>query len=155
MSPTEGAQVRPKRCACPLTGVAVHLTPAISIIIPRPLMDTVANSRRARMTPPVALPFISIRPRAASRDILRDQGRAGARVGMVADPQRSLGAAVCSRRRFSSGGYNNPRRPDNGRQGNGLGHGEQTPLGVAAVRTPQAIRVEMPLEPKRAGDVIQ
>jgi hypothetical protein len=68
----------------------VHLTPAISIIIPRPLMHTVVDSRMARMTLPVTLPLISREQRAASREILRDQGRAGARVGMVADPQTLL-----------------------------------------------------------------
>src|SRR5262245_14573811 len=86
MNPTEGTQIGPKCCACPLTGVAVHLTPAIAIIIPRPRTTTGANSRMARMTPPVALPFISIEPRAAHRDVLRDQRLAGACIGMVADP---------------------------------------------------------------------
>ncbi len=90
MNPTEGPQIGPKCCACPLTGVAVHLTPAISIIIPRPLVNAVANSGMARMTPPVALPFISIEPRASQRDVLRDQRRTGARIGMVADPQTLL-----------------------------------------------------------------
>jgi hypothetical protein len=90
MNPMEGPPIGPKRCARPLTGVAVHLTPAISIIIPRPLMHTVVDSRMARMTLPVALPLISREQRAASREILRDQGRAGARVGMVADPQTLL-----------------------------------------------------------------
>jgi hypothetical protein len=90
MNPTEGTQIGPQCCACPLTGVAVHLTPAIAIIIPRPLVNAMANSRMARMTPPVAVPFISIEPRAAHRDVLRDQRRAGARIGMVADPQALL-----------------------------------------------------------------
>jgi hypothetical protein len=90
MHPTEGPQVCPKRCARPLTGVAVHLTPAISIIIARPLMHTVADRGMARMTSPIALPLISIEPRATSREILRDQGRAGARVRMGADPPALL-----------------------------------------------------------------
>ena len=90
MHPAEGTQIGPKCCACPLTGVAVHLTPAIVIIIPRPLVNAVANRRMARMTPAVALPFISIEPRAAHRDVLRDQRRAGARIGMVADPPALL-----------------------------------------------------------------
>jgi hypothetical protein len=90
MNPTEGPQIGPQPCACPLTGVAVHLTPAIAIIIPRPFVNAVTNSGMARVTPPVALPFISIEPRAGHRDVLRDQRCAGARIGMVADPQALL-----------------------------------------------------------------
>lgn len=90
MHSTEGPQIGPKPGACPLTGVAVHLTPAIAIIVPRPLVHAVANRRMARMTPAVALPFISIKPRAAHRNVLRDQRRAGARIGMVADPPALL-----------------------------------------------------------------
>jgi hypothetical protein len=90
MDPAEGAQIGPKRCASPLTGVAVHLTLAVSIIIPRPLVHAVADCRVARMAPAIALPLIGIEPRAAHRDVLRDQDRAGARIGMVADPQALL-----------------------------------------------------------------
>jgi hypothetical protein len=90
MHPTEGQQIGPKCCACPLTGVTVHLTPAIAITVTRPLVNAVANSRMVRMTSSVALPFISIEPRAARRDVLRNQRSAGARIGMVADPPALL-----------------------------------------------------------------
>jgi hypothetical protein len=87
MNPTEGPQIGPQRCAGPLTGVAVHLTPAIAIIIPRPFVNAVTNSGMARVTPPVAWPCIRREPRAGHRAVLRDQRWAGARLGMVAAPQ--------------------------------------------------------------------
>src|SRR5262245_28079322 len=90
MHPTEGTPRGPQCCACPLTGMAVHLTPAIAILIPRPLVHAMAHSRMARMTPPVALPCSSIEPRAAQRAVLRDQRRAGARLGRVAAPPALL-----------------------------------------------------------------
>lgn len=90
MDSTAGAPIGPKRCACPLAGVAVHLTLAISIIIPRPLGHAVADSRVIGMAPAIALPLIGVEPRAARRDVLRDQRRAGARIGMLTDPQALL-----------------------------------------------------------------
>jgi hypothetical protein len=44
----------------------------------------------AWMAPAVVLPLIGIEPRAAQRHVLRDQGRAGACVGMVAHPPTLL-----------------------------------------------------------------
>jgi hypothetical protein len=87
MDPTGGAQIGPKRRAGPCTGIAVHLTSALSIIIARPLVPAVADGGIARRAPPIALPLISIsrEPRAARRRVLRDQGRAGTCVGMVGD----------------------------------------------------------------------
>ena len=90
MDSTEGAQIGSKRCAGPLAGVAVHLTWAISILIPRPLVHAVADGGMARMAPPRALPLSGIEQRAARRKVLGDQGRAGARVCTVADPQALL-----------------------------------------------------------------
>jgi hypothetical protein len=43
MHPTEGAQVGPEPGTGPFTGVAVHLTPAIGIIIPRPFVHAVTD----------------------------------------------------------------------------------------------------------------
>jgi hypothetical protein len=90
VDPAEGAQVGPQCCARRLTGVAVHFTSAIAIIIPRSLMDAMADCRMGWMTPSVTLPLISIDPCALRRNILRDQGCAGARVGMVAHPPARL-----------------------------------------------------------------
>src|SRR5262245_26310609 len=90
VDPTDGAQVGPQRGARPFTGVAVHFTSAIAIIIPCPLMDAMADRRMGWMTPPVTLPLISIEPRAPCRNVLRDQRCTGARVGMVAHPPALL-----------------------------------------------------------------
>jgi hypothetical protein len=60
VDPAEGAQVGPQCCARPFTGVAVHFTSAIAIIIPRSLMDAMADCRMGWMTPSVTLPLISI-----------------------------------------------------------------------------------------------
>jgi hypothetical protein len=60
MDPAEGAQLGPKRCAGPFTGVAMGLTTAIAIIIPRPLVPAGADSRVAWMAPAIALPLIGV-----------------------------------------------------------------------------------------------
>jgi hypothetical protein len=90
MDPAEGAQIGPQGCAGSFIRVAVHLTRAIAIIIPRPLVHAVADSRVAWMAPARALPLIGIAQGAAPRKVLRDQRRAGARMGMVADPSARL-----------------------------------------------------------------
>ena len=90
MHTAESTEIGPKRGARPLASVAVHLTPAIAIIIPCPLMHAVADRRVAEMAPAIAWPLIGIEPRAANRDVLRDQLRAGACMGMVAGPPALL-----------------------------------------------------------------
>jgi hypothetical protein len=90
VDPTEGAQVGPQRCARPFTGVAVHFTSAIAIVIPCPLMDAMTDRRMGWMTPPVTRPLIRIEPRGPCRNVLRDQRCTGARVGMVAHPPALL-----------------------------------------------------------------
>jgi hypothetical protein len=87
---SEGPQIRPERGPRSLAGVAVDLASAIPIVIPRPLMHAVADGGMAWVAPPIALPLIGIEQRAARRKVLRDQGRAGARVCMVADPPALL-----------------------------------------------------------------
>jgi hypothetical protein len=94
MDPATGVQIGPKRRAGPFTGVAVDRTSAIAIIIPRPLAHAMADGGMARMASPMALPFIGIEQRAARRNMFRDQGRAGAHVGMVADPPALLSRVV-------------------------------------------------------------
>ena len=86
----ERPKVRAKRGAGPFTGVAMNLTTAIAIIIPRPLVSTVADSRVAWMAPAIALPLIGIEQGAAYRNVLRDQRRTGVPVRMVADPPALL-----------------------------------------------------------------
>jgi hypothetical protein len=90
MDPAEGTQGGPKGRAGPCTGVAVHLAAAIAIIIPRPLVHAVANGGMGWMVAPIALPVVGIQPRADGWDRLREQGSAGACIGMVAAPQALL-----------------------------------------------------------------
>src|SRR5262245_15328029 len=87
MDPAEGTPISPQCGARALTGVAVHLTSAVAIIISRPLMHAVADRGVVWMTAPVALPFVGIQQRAASRNVFGDQGTARPRVGVVPDPQ--------------------------------------------------------------------
>lgn len=68
----ERPEVRAKRRAGPFTGIAVHFTSAISIIIPCPLVHAVADGAMARMAAPIALPLIGIEPCAARRNVLCD-----------------------------------------------------------------------------------
>ena len=84
MHPTEGTQVGPEPGTSLFTGVAVHLTPAIVIIIPRPFVHAVTDGVIARMAAPIALPLVGVELGAAGRHVVRDRGCAGAPIGMVA-----------------------------------------------------------------------
>lgn len=90
MNTSEGTQVRTKRGTRSLTSVAMNFASAITIIIPRPFMDTMADRGMGWMTTPVALPFVGVEQGAAPRNVLRDQRRAGVRIGMVTDPPALL-----------------------------------------------------------------
>jgi hypothetical protein len=79
-----------KRCTRPLTGVAVHFASAITVIIPRPFMDTMADRRLGWMTAPIALPFVGVQPRAASRHGFGEEGPARPRVRGVVHPEALL-----------------------------------------------------------------
>jgi hypothetical protein len=68
----------------------MNLTTAVAIIIPRPLVPAVADSRVAWMAPAIALRLIGIEQGAAYRNVLRDQRRTGVPVRMVADPPALL-----------------------------------------------------------------
>jgi hypothetical protein len=83
----EGTQVGPKRRTRALTGVAMDFPSAIPIIIPRPFVDTMADRRMGGMTAPVALPFIGVQSRAASRHVVGDQGPARPCIRVVAYPE--------------------------------------------------------------------
>jgi hypothetical protein len=83
-------QIGSERCAGPLAGIAVDLAAAIAVIIPRPLMHTMPDSGMRWMAPPVALPLVGIELGAVSGDVLRDQGRAGMPISMVANPEALL-----------------------------------------------------------------
>lgn len=83
-------EVRAERRACSFAGVAVALALAVTIILPCPLMNTVAASGMVGMAPLIALPRIGRAPRTGEADVLRDEGGAGARIGMVAAPEALL-----------------------------------------------------------------
>jgi hypothetical protein len=86
----ESLQIRPECCPCSLAGVAVHLTEAISIRIPRPLVHAVAEGGMGWMAATIARPFIRIEPRAACWDICGDQVVAGLPVRVIAYPEAIL-----------------------------------------------------------------
>jgi hypothetical protein len=50
----------------------------------------VAARGMGRMAPPIALPLVGREPRAARGDVFRDEGHAGAPIGMVATPKALL-----------------------------------------------------------------
>jgi hypothetical protein len=83
-------QIGPERRAGSLAGLAVDLATAISIIIPRTPVHTMANSGMRWMAPPTALPLVGIELRAVSGDVLRNQGRIGTPIGMVPKPEALL-----------------------------------------------------------------
>jgi hypothetical protein len=87
---SEGAPGGPKRGTRALTGVAMHCTSAIALIIPRPCVDTMADRGMGWMTALVALPRVGVQHRAASGDVFGEEGTARPRVGMVAHPPALL-----------------------------------------------------------------
>jgi hypothetical protein len=86
----KGTQIGPERCARPLAGVAMDLTLAITIVIPRPFAHPVGHRGMTRMTATITLPFISIEQRASRRHVVSHQVATGVPVGMVADPPALL-----------------------------------------------------------------
>jgi hypothetical protein len=88
----EHPEVCAERGASSFAGVAMDLAVAVSMIIPCPFMDTVADRGVGRMTPPVALPLVGIELRATGGHVRCDQGATRPRIGMVADPE-----ALCTR----------------------------------------------------------
>jgi hypothetical protein len=83
---SEATQVSPECRTCSLAGVAVHLTLAIAIVIPCPFADAVPDGGVGCMAAPIALPLVGVELGAAGRHVVRDQGCAGAPIGMVAHP---------------------------------------------------------------------
>lgn len=90
MNTSEGPYVGAKRGTRSLTGMAMHFASAISVIVPRPFVDTRADRRMGWMTPPVALPCIGVPPRAASRNVFGDERTARRHVRVVAHPEALL-----------------------------------------------------------------
>jgi hypothetical protein len=86
----ESTQIGAKCRTCSLTGIAMHFASAIPIIIPCPFVDAVADRGMGWMTVPVALPLISIQPRAASRKVFDDESMTSPPVRVVAHPKTLL-----------------------------------------------------------------
>ena len=87
MHSTEGAQVGPEPGASALTGVAVHLTTPIAIIIPRPFVHAVTDGGMERMAAAIALPLVGVKLSAATRHIVGDEATARPRVGAITNPK--------------------------------------------------------------------
>src|SRR6266545_7994062 len=68
----------------------MDLALAITIVVSRPFMHTVANRAMGGMAATIARPFVGIEPRAAGRHVFGDEIVAGPRVRMVTDPKPLL-----------------------------------------------------------------
>jgi hypothetical protein len=90
MHSAEGTQVCPEPGASPFTSVAVHLTSAIAIVIPRPLPHAVAHCGMGWMAASLAPPLVGIEHRTPRWDVRRDECRASARVRMITHPEAVL-----------------------------------------------------------------
>jgi hypothetical protein len=86
----EGPYVGAKRGTRSLTGMAMHFALAISVIVPRPFVDPMADRRMGWMTPPVALPCIGVQLGAASRKVCNDELVTRPPVRVVAHPEALL-----------------------------------------------------------------
>jgi hypothetical protein len=87
---SEGSQIRPERCPCPLTGIAMDLAAPIPIGIPCPFMHAVADSGVCRMAATIALPLVGIQPCAASRHAVGDETVTRPCVRVVAHPEAMM-----------------------------------------------------------------
>ena len=68
----------------------MHFASAITIVIPGPFAYPMADRAMDGMATPVALPFVGVQPRAASRNGFGDEGTARPRVRVVAHPEALL-----------------------------------------------------------------
>ena len=90
MNPAKHAEIGTQRRARSLARVAMHFANAVSIVIARPLMRTVADHPMLRMTPRIAVRLIGVQHRATKRDIFVNQFVAGPLIGVVTDPETML-----------------------------------------------------------------
>jgi hypothetical protein len=90
VDPSKGPQIGAERRPCPFAGIAVDLASAITLVIARPFMHAVADSRMGWMTATVALPFIGVAYRARNRDVCRDQVITGGGGRVGADSETAL-----------------------------------------------------------------
>jgi hypothetical protein len=86
----ERTEVRAERRARSFTGITMDFALAITVIIACPFVDTVADGGMSWMTPPVALPFVGVQPRAVSWNVFIDEAMARPSVRVVAHPKALL-----------------------------------------------------------------
>jgi hypothetical protein len=86
----EGTQVGTKRRTRSLTGVAMHFTSAITIVIPGSFAYTMAARGIGWMTAPIALPCVGVQPRAPSGKVFREEATARSCIRVVAHPEALL-----------------------------------------------------------------
>src|SRR5919197_36393 len=90
MHTPEATQVGADCRACSLTGVAMDLTEAIPIGIPRPLVYAVADGGMGRMATTIALPLVGIESCATGRHVVGNEVVAGPRVRVITHPEAVL-----------------------------------------------------------------
>jgi hypothetical protein len=93
MPATAGAPGGPAPGARPVTGGAVHRTPAIAIVIPRPLVHAMTDGGLTRRAAPSALPRVGVQWGAARRPVVGHEAPAGPSVGMITAP-KAMGARL-------------------------------------------------------------
>jgi hypothetical protein len=90
LSASKGTEVSTKRSPGPLTGSAVDLASAITLLIPRPFAHTMSNRGMGRMAAAIALPCVGIEQGAAWGHMVGKKGVAGLPVRVVTDPAALL-----------------------------------------------------------------
>jgi hypothetical protein len=70
----------------------MHFANAVSIVIARPLIRTVADRPMFRMAPRIAVRLIGVQHGATNRDVLINQVVARPLIGVVTDPETMLAA---------------------------------------------------------------
>src|SRR5919109_5183050 len=87
---SEGQERCPERRARSFTTVAVDFTAAIPVIVPGPFAGAVAHGGMGGVAAMITLPLVGVERRAASGDVVSNQGVAGLPVRMVTDPPALL-----------------------------------------------------------------
>src|SRR5262245_208094 len=87
MDTPKPAQIRSQGGAGPFAGITMHLALPIAIVIPRPLVCSMAHRPVFRMTSGIAIGLVSVEHRAAHRDVLINQLMAGALIRVLTHPK--------------------------------------------------------------------
>lgn len=87
MQATKGAQKITQGRACAFTGVTVHFTTAIAIIVARPFTLRMTNGAMVGMNLMVGTPLITGQQGGVLGHTLVEQGMTGRPIGMITDPR--------------------------------------------------------------------